>query len=417
MQVSNLILIAAAELAALLLVACIFLLVQNRSLRYAVRKLQSRVKKLVSDLKLARSEAKAAKNAPPKATTDYKHFLNIHINKVRDHHETLGANRDIVLDIDPETPLPRRAAALRYAVLMAEKEATGHQKHDNSDWKLLQHKYEQLFRYYDAYAEAEPEPDESTLEALNDELQSAKKRINNLERFKALYFDLEEKWESCRDNASTHIEEITRLTADTENAKEVENVLQAYNESYKELGQLIENGVDGQSIAESSAADRSGEIQHLRAVAADQHRIITELQRKLEQASSEEEKEEVVHELQGELQKQIRFVQESETCIQLMEDELNNANKEMEQLRSRLRALPQIKKDLMELRDQNDDYELQVHALKSENRRLMGKLKELNGAPKKADNGEVKKVKKALAASEARYAELEEKFLNLKMQK
>ncbi len=416
LQGSNLILIATAEIAVLLLLLCFFLLFQNRKLRLAMQKLHSRMERLVKDLKAARSAVKEARQAPAEPSADYKHFLKEHLNNVRERHSSLDSDRDIVLDIDPDTPLPRRVAALRYAILVAEKEATA-KDGKAADWSLLERKYEQIFDFNQEYAvAAEPvEVDNSEIEELRDELSSAKKRINNLERFKALYFDLEEKWESCRDTAQNHFHELTQLAADADNSGQLENALKSYHEAYGEVGRLIEGGVDGQTIVSGASGDTSGEIKHLRAVAADQHKIITELQRKLQQASSTEARVEVVEELQGQLEKQMRFVQESETCIQLMEDELSNANKELEQLRARLNVLPQIKTDLKDLREQNDDYEMQVHSLKSENRRLKSKIQNINAAPPQ-DNGDARKLKRELAAAEARFAELEEKFLDLKSQ-
>ena len=75
---------------------------------------------------------------------------------------------------------------------------------------------------------------------------------------------------------------------------------------------------------------------------------------------------------------------------------------------------PQLKGTLKDLRDQNDEYEMQITAIKSENRRLVTRLKSVESAPP-ADTGDSKKLRKELADLEARYAELEEKFLDIKM--
>lgn len=415
MQAANIYLIAAAEIAALLLFVCIFLIVQNRSLKGVVQKLQQRMEQLVQDLKFARA-TKKAENAKEAAPSSYKSLLNQQLEFVRAHHAKLEADRDIMLDIDPETPAPRRVAALRYALLLAEKEATSGRKDNKADWTLLQRRYEQMFKYNSDYAaEASTNSgNDEQLDALHQELITAKKRINNLERFKALYFDLEEKWSSVRDNAKTHYHEISKLTENSDNSEAIETALHAYRKNYSELGSLIEAGIDNHEITSSKAEGSTSEIDHLRAVTADQHRIITELERKLQSATTKEEREIVVNELQGQIQKQIRFVQESETCIQLLEDELTNANKELDQLRSRLNALPKLKTHLIELRNQNDDYELHIAAIKSENRRLMTKVQNIESAPP-SDSNEVRRLKKEVSELETRYAALEEKFLDLKL--
>ncbi|SMF35073.1 hypothetical protein SAMN02745866_02226 [Alteromonadaceae bacterium Bs31] len=411
---SNLMLIVAMEVSVLFLLLCLYLLFQNRKLRRTIGLLHGRMEQLVKDLRTARIAAKA-ENQSAKSSETYKHFLNEHIQAVRKHHEDLESDRDIVLDIDPATPSSRRAAALRYAVLMAEKEATAKSGGNSADWKLLERKYEQLFNFNQQYAAEPSATDGSELEELREGLASAKKRINNLERFKTLYFDLEEKWENCKDTAKSHFNTLTQLTESAENSEEIAGALHAYHTSYAEVGALIEDAAEGETILSGASIDSSGEIKHLRAVAADQHKIITELQRKLQEANTVEAQAAVVDELQEQLQKQVRFVQESETCIQLMEDELGNANTELEQLRSRLNVLPQLKTNLKDLRDQNDDYEMQVYTLKSENRRLKSKLQSAGDSPPQ-DDGEVRKLKKEISAAEARYAELEEKFLDLKLQ-
>ncbi|WP_075185671.1 hypothetical protein [Teredinibacter haidensis] len=429
MQSSSIYLIAIAEIAACLLLVCVFLVFQNRSLKGLVSKLQARMEQLVKDLKAARAAAKSRK-ADDSKTTDshndsYKQMLNKQLGMIREHHQRLDASQDIALDLDPETPLPRRVAALRYALLQAEKEATANKLIDHADWKLLQTRYEQIFDFHRDYAPKAAEApaaqetaihDTEQLDSLREELTSAKKRISNLERFKALYFDLEAKWESCKDNARSHYNEITELAAKTDHSEAIETALMAYQSNYSDLGALIEGGIEGSSILQSKASneDSSSEIRHLRAVAADQHKIINELQRKLRTASSAEEKEIIVGELQDQLQKQIRFVQESETCIQLLEDELSTSHKELEQLRARLNQLPQLKTDIVTLRDQNDDYEMQITATKSENRRLQSRMKELESAPP-GDNDQARKLKKELIELESRYVELEEKFLDLKL--
>ncbi|WP_185231535.1 hypothetical protein [Teredinibacter franksiae] len=417
MQASNIYLIATAEVAVLLLLICVFLLLQNRSLRGLVKKLQLRMEQLVVDLRAARSAAKTSKEESSAKDVGYKQMLNKQLDFIREHHDRLDAGQDLVLDLDPETPLPRRVAALRYAILQAEKEATANKLNDHADWKVLQSRYEKLFDYQAVYTQA-PEagvyPEE--MDALLQELTAAKKRVQNLERFKALYFDLEQQWESSKENAQVHMSQISELTAEAENSNEIEQVLKAYQSSYNVFNDILEAGVEGQNILNSSATgeESTSEVRHLRAVAADQHKIITELQRKLRDSNTAEEKELVVNELQGQLQKQIRFVQESETCIQLLEDELTTAHKEVEQLQTRLSQLPALKGSLKELRDQNDEYELQFTAIKSENRRLSSKLKAIEAAPPN-DTGNSHKLKKELSELESRYAELEEKFLDLKM--
>ena len=133
--------------------------------------------------------------------------------------------------------------------------------------------------------------------------------------------------------------------------------------------------------------------------------------------SSNEERESVVNGLQNELQKQARFIQESETCIQLLEDELNTANSELERLRQKANQISELKTDLVGMRKYGDELELKYHSALSENRMLQKQLKELvANSGSSVNDEEASRLKKELSGLIERYNELEERYLDLKMQ-
>ncbi|WNO09958.1 hypothetical protein [Teredinibacter sp. KSP-S5-2] len=423
LEAPDLFIVAAVEVAAVLFVICVFLVYQNRNLRELVSRLKTRMEELVSDLRHARrlvssnKPAEQESTSPPTSGKAYLALIAEQIEQTRNYHESLNSTQDIILDLSPETPLPRRAAALRYAMLLAEKEAVSGGEDAKTNWEPIKKKYEQIFSFYEDYstdAETPSGPSEE-VDLLNQELTNAKKRINNLEKFKALYFDLEEKWQEAKDNADAHYSDLTEMVSQVENSGEFEQKLNDYHASYQTVSKLIEGGVEPtqtEVIRLDEAA--AGEIRHLRAVAADQHKIIEDLQRRLQEAQSEEERTAVVTGLQQELHKQTRFIQEAETCIQLMEDELHNANREIEQLKSKANTLPQLKAELKETRDLKDEYELKMYALKTENTKLNKRLKESNNTS--IDMAQLNEMKKQLADMETQYASLEEKYLDLKLQ-
>jgi hypothetical protein len=404
-----------AEVIGVLFIVCIFLAVRNRSLKTIAGKLQSRMEQLVKDLRTARAQHKQDKEAAGANANAYKRDIKVQLEKARQHHEQLANGAEIALDIAPETPLPRRVAALRHAILLSEMESVAVNPNNDANWKQIDQKYTQIFSFNSDYAASTDNSSiEHELETLQSDLANAHKRISNLDKFKALYFDLEAKWDACRETAQSQISSLAEIAANSDDAKVLESALQNYHDSYNEFDKLIAEGVEGPSqIADKASDETAGELRHLRSVAADQHKIIKGLQQKLRNASSAEEKDEVVDELQGQLEKQIRFVQESETCIQLLEDELNSSNREIERLRSKATQAIQLKTELKQLRDENDDYEMQVYALKSETRRLASSIK--NNAPSSSDDSVNQALKKKLSLAEARYTELEEKFLELKM--
>ncbi len=424
MQFDNVMLIASAEVIAVLLIFCGILFYQNRALRKRIAKFKGRMEQLVVELRAAKKvpspTPQAAEPEPPQ--NKFKDHLNDQLSLTKEHHASLKSSQDIVLDLSPETELPQRAAALRYAMLLAEKEAWANvEEGQPPKWEVLKFKYEQIFSFYEDYL---PEPEAGSndeAEALHQELLNAKKRINNLEKFKALFFDLEEKWEASKQTAQTHYDNLSQMAEKVDDRDAFETALNNYHSAYGDVSKLIEGGVEGTDIlgGPDAAPDQktAGELRHLRAVAADQHRIITGLQEKLKNAKNEEDREQIVNNLQEELDKQQRFVQESETCIQLMEDELKATNKELTQLKDRLKTLPSLKTQLQEAKEQRDAYELKMYALTSENRKLKKQAKEDSSASAiTVDVGETSKLKKELTELETRYASLEEKYLDLKIQ-
>src|SRR5690606_30854135 len=122
---------------------CLILWFQNRSLRRLVSKLQARMEELIQDLKLAR-HAKVAPAAPTKSG-HFKEHINEQLKLSKQRHESLESPQDIVLDLSPEAALPHRVAALRYAILLAEKEAWANVEPGKPPkWDVLQFKYEQI---------------------------------------------------------------------------------------------------------------------------------------------------------------------------------------------------------------------------------------------------------------------------------
>lgn len=429
MQMDNIPLIAAIEVALVLLVLSLILFAQNRSLRKLVKKLKARMEQLVEELQAARrAPPQAPQQAPaavkPEKTATPKTFLayvNEQLELTREQHASLQPDRDIVLDLAPDTELPRRAAALRYAVFLAEKESitAGELIGDDFDWSIMRKKYQQIFDFYEDYTpEPEQVADHAELETLATELQNAKKRINNLEKFKALYFDLEEMWEDSKQQAKTHYDDLSAMASELQDKDKFEQALESYHSAYNSISKIIENGVGDPNaivdIEKITDEETAGELRHLRIVAADQHKLINELQNKIKNADTQEERNVIVESLKGELDKQKRFMQESETCVQLMEDELKNAHKELDQLKGRLKTLPSIKSQMQEMRKQKDEYELKVYSLTSENRKLIKKLKDEKNSIS-VDDGQAAKLKKELTELETRYANLEEKYLDMKL--
>ena len=409
------ILVCAAEVIAVLLFIIGVLLIKNRKLRQLLAKLKDKTRELKNKVRELSSQPPAPLT-PVEPAESYRDKLTQQLDITLSYHYDQGSRQDIALDLDPDAPVPRRTAALRNAFLIAEKEATSDAT-DKVNWDFLAARYQQLLDFNRDYPPEESELTPEAMLALTEELEQYKKRIKNLERFKTMYFELEERWNHCQEEASTHYSELKTLAAKTEKHDDFDAALERYQASYREIGALISDATDSAAtVAQStSPGEQTEEIARLKAVAADQHRIINKLQSELESSATQEEQITVITNMQSELKKQSRFLQESETCVQLMDNELTSANQELESLRSKLRELPSLRAALKDLEASAGTQEQIAASLKHENKRLSKKLKLALESPG-AENQETITLRKELAALQANYNDLEERFLDLKMQ-
>lgn len=415
MGTNNLILILAAEAFAFCLFVIALLVWKCRKLIASNRELAERLADSAQErVRPAKAEVPAPEQPLPPMTTEeeklYVDYLDTQLEQTQDYHDQLEAPHDIVLDLDPDTPFSRRATALRYAFLLAEKEAVAEDP-ESVNWSALQARYRQLLDFHEDY---QPPEASEELVKLQDALDEANQRIADLERYEALYDALEEKWGTCKSQADEHYAELRNLTEQSENKETLEKLLDNYRNSYRDLDELMGQDPLETPIPEQPA-DQVQELQRLRTVTADQHRIIQKLQGKLSSASSNEEKTTLINELQGELQKRVRYLQESETCVKLMEDELASANKQLHRLRNKASQVAELKMALQELRGSAETRMQVVDSLKSENRKLNLKLQKALKESPASNETEAGILRKELAVLQERYSSLEEKFLNSKM--
>lgn len=453
----------AGELALLLLVICIFLFLHVGKLRKLIRKLEEKILSLRKTVGLAKKESRAAlqqlaerDKIKPRAFLDY---LDEEIESTRDFHQSLNPDRDIVLDITPDAPLDRQATALRHAFLIAEKEARYAGGEDQSDWDVLQGKFQQIIQFYESLAPAEPEPEERDEEPVdidegaadqNEEIENYKKRIENLERFKRLFFDMEKQLEDAKSQADEYYQQLVAMGRDLGAGEDFEDVLEKYSKSFNEIEEMIVAGVEGRepnvaSADKSGDDDRGGqqpsvgkmvianqeEIQRLRNMAVDQHKVITELKRKLYEAKTAEDHQQIIEDLTHQLEKQERFLREAETCTKLIEDELSRAMKENEDLRREIKSagdnaemqeeIDKLEQIVEDFTNESKDMLATIASLEKENQELLEKLAQAGdgagegGEQVEALQEKLGELQQELLNLQTQHIELEERYLELKM--
>lgn len=449
----------AAEIAVFLLLIGIFLLFHIKKLRALIAKLEAKIRSLRKELKKSRKAAKQAldelaekSKIKPKALIDY---IDEEIDNTRDYHEGLNPDQDIVLDISPEAPVERQAASLRHAFLIAEKEAKYAGSDDESNWAVLQAKLQQIIDFYrgaNPPEEKVEEIEEPVVQAQVDnteEVKALKARIENLEGFKTLFFDMEGQWESAKVQAEEYYQKLMELGRGMGAGDDFTDLLHDYSKTFDDLGLVI----TGQEVDESrsaqaetavqvsvvkgaagGAAENQEEINRLRSMAVDQHKVIEELKKKLLGADSVEAKDEVIGQLTKELEQLQRFVKEAETCTELIEGELNRAIEENEDLRKKLGTLGDAdvpKEEVERLETMVNDFTDEsrgmlatIASIEEENQELKqtiesGELGIETVEGGSADAGELKEkladVQQELLNLQTQHIELEERYLELKM--
>ncbi|MDO3380567.1 hypothetical protein [Gilvimarinus algae] len=410
--------IVGLEILLALLVLCLLALLYVRKLRALLARQQEQLRQAMEK---AMAPAAPAPVAQPAPVSDPKTHLAEQLAATLEHFQALAPEVDIDQTEGAELDEPARISATRYALLKTELEATENGGWQEDHWQALAERLAPLLASDDSAN-------------LEQELANAQKRVANLEKFKKLFFEMEDQWEQARGEAQEYYNQLSALSSGVDDQERFDELLAKYHAVYDDIDQQIA------SASERKAPDPSTQTEHktititradprtaeeltkLRNVAADQHRIINKLQKQLQDAESAEQKEEVIQGLQTQLEQQLRYVKESETCVQLLESELETAvaklneyemkagqsaqnDDEMEQMRATLHQFTLETKDLLKHLD----------ALEKENQTLKSTGGPASAADPTAGNA-LAQLREKYAELEFQYAELEEKYLELRSQ-
>lgn len=410
MQVPTLILVVAIETYIALLIAAFLLVVYAFKQRKLIRRQQTKLRELIDTINSTHAPA-----IPPGKT--YKQQIEEQLQITRDRFELVAPRQELDNFEHGDQPSNQRIVALRYAFLNAEEKATGEVPGSEGYWNVFRDALEPLLQL-----------NSDTTASDNEELELYKKRVENLEKFKSLFFDLEKRWNEAQANAEGYYNELSAMADSVADRERYEMLLGQYRGSYNDIthyihttnsalsGAPVENKTINIIRQDPRAAE---EIMKLRNVAADQYRVINNLQRQLEIAVTAEEKEQAIRDLEQQLQRQIRFVQESDTCIQVLEEELNKAHmqiaeqakllgKDQELIEENLR----IKETLHNFTQESKSLLVNIEDLERENDQLKTNLEHVPASSQNPEN--FQKVQDELSDLRKQYTELEEKYLELK---
>jgi hypothetical protein len=415
MQVSTTVLIVAAELYVLLLVGMLVLFLYSRKHKKLVERQQKKLLDLIKEVRTASSTPTHA--AQPATEKGYKFHINQQLEATQKRFGNITPDGDISAAQATDGSVEQRILALRYAFLRAEELGTTEDPNNDNYWSIFQQTLEPLLQN---------SPNASLIE----EIQTYKKRVDNLEKFKKLFFDLEAKWNAAQNTSEDYHAQLLALSDQMQDPNAYQLLLENYHGTFGDFSQSMKSTANVASDPEGKTINiirqdprAAEEIIKLRNVAADQYRVINNLQRKLEEATSDEQKAMIIRELEQQLQRQIRFVQESDACVQLLEDELIKANE-------KIAEQEQLIDDGQKTGEENSNIKDTLHSFTLESRDLLANLEsleqenielkeQLESLSQMANPGNTPIVsaqnQEALIILQKQYAELEERYLTLKM--
>jgi hypothetical protein len=456
----------------LFLIGCLLFFIRGQ--RHTVANLEAKVLKLRNSLKAVRVQAKTAREqlAPQTGSSsgDFGELIEEQISITRNHHLSLSPDRDIVLDIAVDTPLERRAVSLRHAFLIAEKEAWLAAEGKGIDWDVLRGKLGQIIEFYEqptttvdmdmealeleSESEIEaPDPENEELKLLRETAENQKRHIENLERFKKLFFATDEKWRTANQQAEQYHQLLLQRSRDLGVDDDYQALLEKYGRVYDEFGAslaadhghsparpapVIEIDADKPSVGRMVIANQE-EIQRLRNMAVDQHKMILRLRDELTAAQSEEEKDRVIAELHKQLERHERFLKESDLCTKQLENELDRVHSENHALKKKIQdaklqsaSSPDADEEIEQMTKIIEDFTVQssemltaIEILESECRDLRTLLatdSQSAAAVDHSSDAQLEAVRLQLAAAQqellalqAQHVDLEERYLELKV--
>lgn len=414
MQVSNYIVIAALEACFLLVLICLFLALHIRTQRKLIRLQYDKLQGIAP----SQGSGKDQQSIHPflSTTEAYRNHIARQLEETRMQYQSIAPVDDISSPA-PDAPLSQKTLALRHHFLLAESIAVTFS--DNRPvirWDYLEQELSRLL------------PPSVNTEALEIELSNSKKRIENLENFKQLFFELEQQWQAAQENAQIYYQELSALTQETNDKAYVSDLLDRYHSVYNDVSHSMAIGRTNLEKNPSviykainttrTDPNATTEIIKLHNVAVEQHRIINQLQRRLEEATTAADREMAMQDLQHQLQRQVRFAQEAETCVKLIEDELKGSQEKLHQQEQQLQQAAFAQEENQRMKGLLHSFVLEsktfmatIIKLEQENEALKQELLEEG---KKIHDKATKTIQTNYLTLQTQYAELEEKYLELK---
>jgi len=336
-----------------IMLLCVIMLLFLRKLKKQIEIKDGQLLTFKRSIDLAKQKIRNLQDRKP-STTSYSKHLKLQMVATNEYFQSVGGEDDLaqLMSLPEEAPLLQRVALLRYQLLVAEKEAFQEESPNEPLWTVFEIKIGELLSSLEHDTSA-AEINTEEYEELKVELQRMQQKVKELENFESLVTEIEQQWKTAQQEANQYYQQLSVMADEVQDRETFEELLENYQKSYNEVENTIllsnfeeeDEGFDamlsggGQAEAKQTDDTVHDEIKRLQDLTSDQHKVIARLQEEIKQAASVEEKEAMIDELCEQFEKQKRFAQESATCIELLENELNVANDENKKLQKEIWSL------------------------------------------------------------------------------
>ncbi|MDF3014626.1 MAG: hypothetical protein K0Q78_2830 [Cellvibrio sp.] len=217
-----------------LLIAAVVLIFYSLKQKKLIRRQQEKLRELIETIKTT---------SPPKAASgkSYKQLINEQLDLTQDRFALIAPRSDISETQPADLPINQRIVALRYAFLRAEELGTTEVPGSEGYWNIFQQTLEPLLQSSTADSNLDIPLNASIEPPASEELEMYKRRVENLEKFKKLFFDLEKRWNEAQATAQDHYNELYAMGDGVEDREKYEMLLGQYSNNYNEITHYMQS--------------------------------------------------------------------------------------------------------------------------------------------------------------------------------
>jgi len=299
-----------------------------------------------------------------------------------------------------------------FQMMTAQLSALENSKEPDLAWEKIKNELTPLFHKFlqhilSQQQEVSKTPDANDDDDLKLQLENAAKHINNLEKFKQLYFELQSKLSKSVLEIENLNEKIAELSDGSEQHDAIQSVIEKNKAVYLEMGQMI--GMDKEQHHESVAntmdysetiiSERKEEIKRLKSQIAQQFEDIWALQSGL---TAKEGKVPDAEVLSAGIETLSHNLKDAEMCIETMDMEIQTQCSEISNLRNQLKQHRTSGNEakLSEYQQDIKEKEITIARFAQENKELMSCISGLESSNME-QSGRIKKLEEQNAELKA----------------